>query len=172
MFYFCKKPQYRDAFEATANFLKMNNVSYEMKTSNFHMGAEGETKIFEVVETEAPLGALSSSITYVPKFSITISNVSINSHFTSFFKHDLCRTNFYYKIEKFGETSYFSGPQWSDEPDNFVTEFEIYNEYNKQLEQLFTDIKHALNPEFWVNPDKILKLEEEQNETSTSCYNG
>lgn len=26
---------------------------------------------------------------------------------------------------------------------------------------LFTDIKHALNPEFWVNPDKILKLEEE-----------
>ena len=45
----------------------------------------------------------------------------------------------------------------------------IYNEYNKQLKQLFTDIKHALNPEFWVNPDKILKLEEKQNETSTSC---
>ena len=57
----------------------------------------------------------------------------------------------------------------SDNVENSDSEFSIYNEYNKQLKQLFTDIKHALNPEFWVNPDKILKLEEKQNETSTSC---
>jgi hypothetical protein len=169
MFYFCRKPQYRDAFEATANFLQMNNVAYEVR-SNFRMAAaESETKTFEVVETEVPFGAVSSGVTYVPKFSITISNVSVNSHLEIPLKFITYKTNFNYKIEKFGETSYFSGPQWSDKPSHFITEFEIYNEYNKQLEQLFTDIKHALNPEFWVNPDKILKLEKEQNETSTSC---
>jgi hypothetical protein len=169
MFYFCRKPQYKDAFEATANFLRMNNIAYEVKGSNFRMAAESETKTFEVVENETPLGALSSSAMYVPKFSITISNVSANSHLDVPLKFITYKTNFNYKIEKFGETSYFSGPEWSDKPSHFITEFEIYNEYNKQLEQLFTDIKHALNPEFWVNPDKILKLEEEQNETSTSC---
>ena len=171
MFYFCKKPQYKDAIEATANFLRMNNVAYEVKGSNFRMAAEGETKTFEVVENEAPLGALSSSITYVPKFSITISDVGVNPRLEPSSRFSSYRTNFHYKIEKFGEASYFSGPQWSDKPNHFITEFEIYNEYNKQLEQLFTDIKHALNPEFWENPDKILKLEEEQNETSTSCHN-
>ena len=171
MFYFCKKPQYRDAFEATANFLRMNNVAYEVKGSNFRMAAEDDAKTFEIMETEAPLGALSSSVTYAPKFSIIIYDVGVNSRLDLPSKFNIYKTNFSYKIEKFGETSYFSGPQWSDRPDHFVTDFEIYNEYNKQLEQLFTDIKHALNPEFWVNPDKVLKLEEEQNETSTSCCN-
>lgn len=45
------------------------------------------------------------------------------------------------------------------------TTFIKKNELKKTIRGLVggsrTIIKYALNPEFWVNPDKILKLEEE-----------
>lgn len=44
MFYFCKKPQYRDAFEATANFLQKNNVAYRERSSDFQMLADRNKK--------------------------------------------------------------------------------------------------------------------------------
>ena len=169
MFYFCRKPQYRNAFEATANFLQMNNVAY--RETMFYFCRDQGTKIFEVGEEVIPAGALETSAEFIPKIIIEIYGVDSNPKLGRTATFGIYKTSFNYKIKKPGEFSYFSGPQWSDSVDNFISEFEIYNEYNKQLEQLFTDIKHALNPEFWVNPDKILKLEEEQNETSTSCHN-
>lgn len=160
MFYFCKKPQYKDAFEATANFLQKNNVAFRTKTQDFQMLSDRGTKIFEVVENTTPLGALSSkSVEYVPKFSIIISGVDVNPRLARSTEFGFIKTNFNYKIEKFGENSFFQGPQWSDNESHFTTRFEIYNEYARQLDQLFEDIKHALNPEFWVNPDKVLELE-------------
>lgn len=169
MFYFCRKPQYRNAFEATANFLQMNNVAYRESSRDFSFLGDQGTKIFKVGEEVIPAGALETSAEFIPKIIITIYKVETNPALARVATFGIFKTNFEYKIEKPGEFSYFSGPRWSDSVDHFTTEFEIYNEYNRQLEQLFTDIKHALNPEFWVNPDKILKLEEEQNETSTSC---
>lgn len=172
MFYFCRKPQYRDAFEATANFLRMNNVEYRERSVDFQMFAERNNKTFEVGETVIPTGALETNAEFIPKIIIEIYGVDTHPKLGRTATFGIYKTIFNYKIKKSGEFSYFSGPKWSDSVDNFISEFEIYNEYNKQLEQLFTDIKHALNPEFWVNPDKILKLEEEQIEASTSCHNG
>ena len=170
MFYFCKKPQYRDAFEATANFLRMNNVVYRERSADFQMLANRNNKTFEVGEEVIPAGALETSAEFIPKIIIEIYGVCSHPKLERIATFGIYKTIFNYRIKKPGEFSYFSGPQWSDNVENFDSEFSIYNEYNKQLKQLFTDIKHALNPEFWVNPDKILKLEEEYNETSTSCY--
>ena len=170
MFYFCKKPQYRDAFEATANFLRMNNVAYRERSADFQMLANRNNKTFEVGEEVIPAGALETSAEFIPKIIIEIYGVCSHPKLERIATFGIYKTIFNSRIKKPGEFSYFSGPQWSHNVANFDSEFSIYNEYNKQLEQLFIDIKRALNPEFWVNPDKILKLEEEQNETSTSCY--
>ena len=161
MFYFCKKPQYRDAFEATANFLQKNNVAYRERSSDFQMLADRNKKTFEVGEMVIPAGALEASAEFIPKIIIEIYGVDSHPKLGRTAMFGIYKTIFNYRIKKPGEFSYFSGPKWSDSVDNFNSEFSIYNEYHKQLSQLFDDIKHALNPEFWVNPDKILKLEKE-----------
>ena len=161
MFYFCKKPQYRDAFEATAIFLQKNNVEYRERSSDFQMLSDRNKKTFEVGETVIPAGALETSAEFIPKIIIEIYGVDVHPKLVRAATFGIYKTIFNYKIKKSGEFSYFSGPKWSDSVENFNSEFSVYNEYHKQLSQLFDDIKHALNPEFWIDPDKVLRLEKE-----------